>query len=198
MKNPNSFLEVCLTQSTLIWTPPPAWRMKMKKADIAYWAGILTRSIKNKCKHDKEVSMSFDPAIMIMLLTDYLWNVEANPESDRLDRSAIIWVRHAVDCIRLKCFRPDTLEPTLQSIVKDFLEGHSDFTCTHLPGSSEEDDRQHVFMLFSYSYLSITPPSLMALFQSFRVAFPARCTNCLGLMSWSLNCKRRIVCLYEG
>jgi len=31
----------------------------------------------------------------------------------------------------------------------------------------------------------------MALFQSFRVALPACCTNCVGLMSWSLNCKRR-------
>lgn len=39
-------------------------------------------------------------------------------------------------------------------------------------------------------YLSMTPPSLMALFQSFRVAFPAMCTNCLGLMSWLLNCER--------
>lgn len=29
----------------------------------------------------------------------------------------------------------------------------------------------------------------MALFQSFSVAFPAMWTNCLGLISWSLNCR---------
>lgn len=34
-------------------------------------------------------------------------------------------------------------------------------------------------------HLSMTPPILMALFQSFRVAFPEMCTNCFGLMSWS-------------
>lgn len=34
-------------------------------------------------------------------------------------------------------------------------------------------------------HLSITPPILMALFQSFRVAFPEMCTNCFGLISWS-------------
>jgi len=31
----------------------------------------------------------------------------------------------------------------------------------------------------------MTPPILMALFQSFRVAFPEMCTNCFGLISWS-------------
>lgn len=34
-------------------------------------------------------------------------------------------------------------------------------------------------------HLSMTPPILMALFQSFRVAFPEMCTNCFGLISWS-------------
>lgn len=38
-------------------------------------------------------------------------------------------------------------------------------------------------------YLSMMPPRRMALFQSFRVDFPARWTKCFGLISWSLNCQ---------
>lgn len=39
--------------------------------------------------------------------------------------------------------------------------------------------------------LSIVPLRRMALFQSFRVDFPAKHTNSFGLMSCSLNCLER-------
>lgn len=59
---------------------------------------------------------------------------------------------------------------------------------------SEPNVRSHfnrnLSLMFLFAYLSMTPPSLMALFQSFSVAFPAKFTNCLGLMSCSLNCKQ--------
>ncbi len=86
---------------------PEAWQKKpidltpggIKKegADIAFWVGKLTHcNTKNKCQHDKGVrSISqqlvrvlFNPAIIIMLLTDYHWNVLAKPNTDRLDATA--------------------------------------------------------------------------------------------------------------
>lgn len=150
---PDSFSAVCSTQSALIW-PLEEWRWKEQIGPFELCVPSHSNT-NNKRKHDKEVrsvsrqlaSVLFDPAIMIMPLTDCLWNAPANPD----------WLQAAAN------YMSETLavrRSTTKSRQKEVI----------------------------WVYLSITPPSLMALFQSFRVAFPARCTNCLGLMSSSLNC----------